>query len=419
MKISIVTAAFPPEPIVSAQTSAQIAAALQEQKHSVTVITNFPNRPAGILFSGYKRTLLAAEADPQGFVTVRCFSIFSRASSLFSRWLENISFGITSSLVLLFSLRPDVVYLNTWPIFATGLSSLVCKFRRIPFVVHVKDVYPESLHTQGRLKPDQGLYKLLLFIDRWVALHANSLIVLSESFARGYTQVRNISPSKIHILPDWIDSHSTVALGNVDYRLETGIPPEAFVLVYGGNIGVAAGVGTIIEALRRVNSNREIVLVIAGSGSQLAVCQNLASSLTKVRVIFISPWDSKDTFSVLSAADVLILPTQGSQSLSSVPSKLLSYLLAGRPVLAAVLPESDTARVINVSDCGWVIHPNDIEGLARKIEELISLPRLALDTMGFAGRRYAMQNFSPENVLPKVIGIIEKALWDSQGPDLK
>jgi colanic acid biosynthesis glycosyl transferase WcaI len=409
LKACIITAVFPPEPVISAQTSAQVTEALQKQNYAVTVITNFPNRPAGRIYDGYKRVLFATEDNPSGFRLVRCFSFISRESSLISRWLENISFGLTSSLALLFSPRPDIAYLNTWPIFATGFTCLVCKIRTVPIVIHVQDMYPESLATQGRLMPSRWLYKLLLLIDRWIARQASALIVLSGSFARGYTQMRRIAPSKVHIIAGWIDTGSVVMLGKNDYRQKIGVSGKAFVIVYGGNVGMAAGVETVIGALSMVNANREIVLIIAGSGSQLAACQKLAAGITNVRIIFHTPWASDETSRVLAAADVLILPTRGTQSLASVPSKLLSYLFAARPVLAVICPESDTAKMIEKAGCGWIIPPDNTDLLTRKIEELAGLPEELLEKKGFAGRKFALDNFTTETCLPRVIEIIEKA----------
>jgi glycosyltransferase involved in cell wall biosynthesis len=409
MRVFIISCVFPPEPVVSAKTSVSLAEELARQNWQVSVITDFPNRPSGKIYAGYRRALFARLDTPGGFRLVRCFSFLSWESSLLSRWLENISFGLTSSLALLFSARPDVVYTNTWPLFAAGLTCLVCKVRKVPIVLHVKDMYPESLVTQGRLKPGHWLYKLLLGIDRWIAGKAAALIVLSDRFAVGYTQLRRVPTSKVHVIPDWVDADSVVVLEKKAYRSEKDIPEEAFVLVYGGNVGAAAGVETVIDAMRLVKTGREISLVIAGSGSQLTACRKLAAGMANVHVLFHSPWASDETSKVLAAADVLVLPTRGSQSLASVPSKLLAYLLAARPVLATVLPESDTARVIEAAGCGWVIPPDDKESLAGKIEELTGLPDHLLEKMGLAGRQYALRHFTSETCLPKVIEIIKRA----------
>jgi colanic acid biosynthesis glycosyl transferase WcaI len=409
VNIFIVSAVFPPEPIVSAQTSHTMAAALREIGYQVTVITSFPNRPAGKLYDGYTRSLYSVENNPDGFRLVRCFSFFSRESSMFSRWFENISFGLTSSLALTFCARPDVVYSNTWPIFANGLTCLACRIRNIPLVLSVQDMYPDSLTIQGRLEPGQWLYKILFTIDKWIAKQADELIVLSENFARGYTQLRRIDPAKVHIIPDWVDQNSVVLLNKTNFRKEAGISAEAFVIIYGGNIGKAAGVEIIIEAMGRLNAKQEIVLVIAGSGSQLPACQKLAAEITNVRILFHNPWASDETSKVLAAADILILPTQGTQSLVSVPSKLLSYLLAAKPVLATVLPESDTAQVIENAGCGWIVPPDNVDLLAKKVEDVAGLPFQELEEMGLAGREYALNNFTSETLLPKVIQIIENA----------
>lgn len=407
MKIIIISSVFPPEPIVSAKTSYSLAVGLVQRNHTVRVITNFPNRPEGKLYKGFKRSFYLAKNDPNGYHLIRCFSFFSGESSVISRWLENISFGVTSSISLLFSKKPDALYSNSWPIFATGFTCLVCKIRHISLILIIQDLYPESLAIQGRLKPSQWLYKSLLSIDRWITKQATGIIVLSDNFARIYEQTRQVNPHKIHTIANWVDQDSIVLMNKDEYRKEAKISSKAFVLVYGGNISKSSGIVTITNAMRSLNSEKEIVLVIAGSGSELQECKNLAIDIKNVQFIFHSPWEIEETSKVLAAADVLLLPTQGTQSLVSVPSKLLSYLLAAKPVLAMVLPESDTAQVIKNAGCGWVIPPDNAIQLAEKIEELSTIPSKVLEEMGQLGREYALKNLTTEALLPKVIQIIE------------
>jgi glycosyltransferase involved in cell wall biosynthesis len=412
IKTIIVTCVFPPEPVISAQTSGEIASNLSQGSHTVIVLAPYPNRPQGQIFPGYHRRLFSSETSPEGFSIIRLFSFFSPRSTLLSRWLENISFGLTSSLALLFSHRPDVLYANTWPIFATGLVCLVSKIRKIPMVLNIQDMYPESVVMQGRLKPGEWLYKFLMLVDRWIAKQASELIVVSNGFAESYIQLRQIQPSKVHVIPNWMDPVSVVVLGKNAYRQERGISREALVFVYGGNVGMAAGVELVIETISKVKTDREIVLLIAGSGSQLESCQKLSAGVSNVQILFHSPWASEDTSKILAAADILVLPTRGKQSLASVPSKLLSYLFSSRPILAVVLPESETAQVIQKANCGWIVPPDSIDLFANKVEELAGLPEHLLKDMGSAGRQYALQNFTTETCLPKVIDLIRNASLD-------
>jgi len=410
MRAFIVSSVFPPEPVVSSQTTAQIVRALVDREHTVTVITSFPSRPGGKLYPGYRRHLLERKPSSEGYELVRCFSFQSVESHMLSRFLENISFGISAGWAMLTEQRADIVYSIVWPLFAEGIVLLVAHLRGIPIVLSKQDMYPESLAVQGRVSPDQWLYKLLLRLDRWITRKASALIVISDSFAKNYAQIRGIEQSKITVIPNWIDSKLVTVRDKNDYRQEKNISSDAFVLVYGGNVGVAAGVETVIEALGKLKTSREVVLIIAGSGSQLFTCQKLAVGITNVRIVFHTPWDSGETSKVLAAADVLILPTSGTQSLVSVPSKLLSYMLAARPVLALVFPDSDTARVIEKSGCGWIIPPNDIDATTKKIVELADLPEQFLEEIGASGRQYALENFVSEKCLPMIVGIIEKAV---------
>lgn len=410
MKYIIISAVFPPEPIVSAKTSYSLAVGFAQQDHVIEVITNFPNRPEGKLYKTYKRRLYSTSNDPAGFRLVRCFSFLSKESSSLSRMMENISFGLTSSLYLLFCPKPKAVFSNSWPVFATGLTSLVCNVRKIPLVISVQDMYPESLAIQGRVQQHQWLYQFLFSIDKWIAKHAKGIIVLSESFAKIYIRTRQVDQEKIHIIPNWVDQDTVTPMKKGNYRKEKGIPLDAFVIVYGGNIGKAAGVENIITAAEKLNANRNIFFVIAGSGSELSNCQKLASNIKNVCILFHTPWKPEETSKVLAAADVLILPTQGTQSLVSVPSKLLSYLLAAKPVLAMVLPESDTAQVIKSASCGWAISPDNVDQLAKKIKELSSIPSKVLEEMGLLGREYALKNFTTEALLPKVMDVIENVV---------
>lgn len=409
-KINIVSSVFPPEPITSAKTSFDIALELSRRGYAVSAITSFPSRPAGKMYPNFSRRLYKKEKSSYGFEIVRCFSIFSKHSSLISRLLENLSFGITSGLWLLFSSRADVIYANTWPIFAVGIIRWVASIKRIPLIISIQDVYPESLISQGRMKKNNLVNKILLSLDKWIARGCQSIIMISEHFARIYSEARNINHDKINVIPNWVDKNSVHPSDKKTYRDEKNIPEDAFVLIYGGNVGIAAGVESVLHALRKIQSNLNLYLVIAGSGSQLQICQKMAEKIKTCKVVFQTPWEVDDTSKVLAAADVLLLPTKGEQSLFSVPSKLITYMLSARPVLTIALPESDIAKVVIDAGCGWIVPPNNPDIFAEYVDKISHLSQQKLMEMGAAGRKYAMKNFTTEVCLPKAIAIIKSVI---------
>lgn len=108
-------------------------------------------------------------------------------------------------------------------------------------------------------------------------------------------------------------------------------------------------------------------------------------------------------------ADVLLLPTKGRQSLNSIPSKLITYMLSGRPVIAAVLSESDTATAVLESGTGWVVNPDSAESMAEAILAASGQSAESLSRMGSAGRAYALENHTRASNLSRVVEIVEMA----------
>ena len=411
MKVALVSGVFPPEHTFSAQTGAQTAEELARRGHSVHVYAPFPSHPKGRLFNGYKRTLYSTSTVGAGYTLTHCFGTFSRSSTMMSRFVENLSFGISSGLRILFGKRPDVIYSNSWPIFATGIVAMVARLRRIPLVLRVQDVYPESLDSQRRVTRRNWVYRLLRQCDLMIARSSQQLLVISPVFQKLYENDRGIPAENIHVIPNWgsddlVDADPSAAL---NFRRKSGIPEDAFVAVYAGNVGVASNAEMLVDALARLKDLTHIYLVIAGDGSQLGICRDEAERQHLDRVVIHTPWKTEETGPVLQMADVLLLPTKGKQSLNSIPSKLIAYLLAGRPVIAAVLPESDTGGSVIGSGAGWVADPDSADLMAEAIVAASEQAAESLSQMGSAGREYAIKNLSREPNLPKVIQIVENA----------
>lgn len=414
MRVCIISAVFPPEPVVSAKTSAQIAEAMSHAGAEVVVITAFPSRPSGKKFQGYQRKLFQAESSPDGYRIIRCFTFFSVRSTLASRFAENISFGIIGGFALAFMKKPDAVYANTWPILSSLIYYLISKLRRIPLVLSIQDLYPESLSTQGRLQQNSAIYRLFLWIDGIIARGSQAVIAISDGFKNAYRDLRKVDDNKIFVIPNWANLNEIqLDVPTKDYRNQIGIPGDGFVIAYGGNIGYASGVETLLEAINQIELDCQIYLVLAGEGSRLAYCQEAASKIPGDRVIVHSPWHVRDTSLVLRSADLLILPTSNDQSLSSIPSKLVYYMLAARPILAVVHPKSETAKIITQANCGWVISSSEPDVLAKKLVWVRNSPVEYLDRYGKSGREYALNHFSRDSCLPKVTTLIQEIATSS------
>jgi colanic acid biosynthesis glycosyl transferase WcaI len=167
----------------------------------VTVLAPFPKRPAGRVYPGYRRSVFVQEKGNSR--VLRCFGTLSRSSGLASRLAENLSFGLTSTLALLFVWKPDVVDANSWPVLATGLVVAAARLRRTPVVVSIQDLYPESFLAQRRLSDTHVIVRLLRAIAERIARSSRFIVVISDRFAEIYRRTRGVGDRWLRVIPNW------------------------------------------------------------------------------------------------------------------------------------------------------------------------------------------------------------------------
>jgi colanic acid biosynthesis glycosyl transferase WcaI len=410
MRVVLVSCVFPPEPLTSASTSNSLARELVKRGCDTVVITSCPSRPGGRIFPNFRRSMFPRCERNDGLEVVRCFSLTSPRSTIVSRLAENLSFGLCAGLAMARVRRPDVIYANTWPICATGIACLIARIRRIPIVLSIQDVYPESLISLKKLGPDTRAARALRWLDSRIARIPCDLVVISESAGEIYSRNRGIAREKIHCIPNWIAAQSPPTEETAQrLRKQWEIGVGDFLIVFAGNIAAACGMERVISVVSRLGEESPVKFVIAGSGSALESCRSVSGRTKSGRVRFNGPFVVSETLAILSAADILILPTHGDQSLVSMPSKLTSYMMSGRPVLAIAHPESDLAKLIIRTGCGWVVETEDSEALVQQLEKVVALERSELTRMGSLGRRYALAHLTTEICMPKLVAVVEDA----------
>jgi glycosyltransferase involved in cell wall biosynthesis len=237
------------------------------------------------------------------------------------------------------------------------------------------------------------------------------IVVISEVFRKFYETNRGIASERIHVVPNWgsDDPSQDNPKASLEFRQSLGIPTGAFVAVYAGNVGVASNAEILVDVFAKLKAQPRIYLVIAGDGSRLSACREKIGRQSLDHVIIHSPWKKEETGPVLQMADLLLLPTKAEQSLLSIPSKLISYFLSGRPVLAAVLSASDTAVAVRDHGAGWVVEPDSVEAMTEAILAASEMPRKVLIGMGLAGRAYALLNLTRGANLPHLVQVVENA----------
>jgi glycosyltransferase involved in cell wall biosynthesis len=382
-----------------------LATALADDGHMVEVVCPYPSRPAGVQHSADEISAVAASVASKGIVLTRVNSFTTTKSRIGPRMRESWSFGRSAAAVVAKSTGYNVLYDAVWPMFAQAWVGFAAKKPGIPQVSHIMDVYPESAYPKVPWWIQACVRRPLVALDRANALHARKLVVISESMRKVYLETRGIPFDRMEVLHTWQDEALFQELPKRESAVRRyNLPPDLFTFLYLGNIGPVAGVDHLIHSFAGANLS-DSQLLIVGEGTQKPACIQSASR-TGANVRFISDPAVANVPLLHSLADVCLLPMKLGAASSSFPSKLTGYMLSGKPVLASVGQNSDSANLVRKADCGWVVESEDIEALAGKMRELRSLGYRELAAAGARGRSHAMEHLSKRNGVRRLVSII-------------
>ncbi len=390
-KILIISALFPPEPIVSAKLSYEIANALSN-KNIVTVLSPKPSRPYGFQFS--------EETFYSNFNHIQVGSFICASSSMLGRFLESYSFGKHCYEFISDNHKNiDVIYANTWPLLAQYFAINAASKFNIPIILHVQDIYPESLIGKLPNAFKNLCFKLLLPIDKFTLQNATKVIGISPSMIAYLSNSRKVDLSKFELVRNW--QNDNLFLNYFHYSIKK----ENFVFMYLGNINLSACVRSLIYSFHKACLPKS-KLIIAGNGSDRKECEALAHKLGNGQIEFcdVAPEEVPE---LQSQADILLLPLKKGISKTATPSKLTAYLLSSKPVIACVEKDSDVANIIISANCGYVAEPENIDSITSAMDQVYYMKKDQLEKWGSNGRNYAVSHLSKDVNLSKVISVIE------------
>jgi colanic acid biosynthesis glycosyl transferase WcaI len=372
---------------------------LVAEGHAVTAVVAFPYYPEWKIHTAYRGRFTMRE-DIGGVTVRRCRLFIPARQSLVARLLHDLSFTIASFFSGLRSGPCDTVLVIAPPPTLALTGWILSRIRGARLVISIKDMALDLAEGLGFLSSER-LLRVLRASERWLLDRADAVSVISEGFQDNLERA-GLPRRKLHLLSDYVD---TVWLRPTPsrFRARHAIRPEAFVVLYCGNLGGKQGLETLVEAARIVRASRILVLIV-GAGPAEADLRRRAEGLEHVRFLPLQP--REDLPAMLAAADLLFISQRAGVVASVLPGKLLHYMAAGRAVLAAVHPDSETARYVRRARCGLVVRPEDAPALAAAIEGA-SAGAVPLGDLGRAGRQFAERTFARQAVLPRYRSLLE------------
>lgn len=404
MRILILSQYYDPEPVLK---PVEMALALSERGHTVSVITGLPNYPGGKLYPGFRLSLVKRETV-NGIPVVRSFEFPYHGKRAVGRILNYLSFMVSAPLASLLARPCEVIYVWHPPLTIGVAAWLIARWRGVPFIYDVQDIWPESAVLSGILK-EGWLVRMISRLERFVYRRADHLLVVTKG-ARDNLIAKGVDPAKISVMPHWVDERlfeQTDKETSLALRAQYGWN-EHFVVLFAGNIGLVQGLETVILAAGQLQADGQILLVLVGDGTDKERLQRLATSLgltDRVQFIERQPMDKIPVF--MAAADALLVHLKQSElSHYVIPTKTLAYLAAGKPILMAM--DGAAAKLVTAAEAGVIIPSENPGALAAAICTLSATSLAERLAMGLRGRAYLRANLARQKVIDQYEEILQR-----------
>lgn len=390
---------FDPEP-GPARLPGVYARALIERGHQIRVLTGFPNYPSGRLFDGYQQRWRLDE-QVSG-VNVRRVPLYpSHDDSGAKRAMNYISFAASATSLAGNAFKgADVLWVYNSPVTVTA-PALVHELRsRAPFLLHVQDLWPESVLESGMLRAGWVAATAKRAIEQVVRLaehRAGAIAVIAPSLVDILAE-RGVDRRRIYYVPNPANEIEFEAASVRPATSQTA-GCDGLNVMYAGSLGAAQGLETAVDAMRRLQHRKEIKLTVVGSGTAEAGLRAAARGLHNVEFTGRVPYDH--VASLMRTADVQLVSLKNSTTWRrTVPSKIAAILAMGQPIIGSIA--GDGARLITESGGGVVASPENPDALATAIEQFAGLDPGARAQLGETGRSYYERELSAGSAARKL-----------------
>ena len=405
MRILIITPYYLPDGGPSAPLYAMLCQALAARGHQVTIIAAVPHYPSGQVQPEY-RLKQTTKTFEDGVHVIRVPIPSMDRSRFPQRLLQFLIYQIRAAIAGIRE-QYDVVLCSN-PFLMVGIPfALLAVLRRKPAVYSVHDVYPDVGIKLGVFR-NRWAIRLVTYLERYCLDRAIFVRILSESFAPPMRSL-GVPDAKMVLIYDWVDTQLIQPMARDNsFAREHGLV-NTFVVLYAGNIGLSQGLEHILTTAEKLSGVSDIRFVIVGDGAGRDMLAKDAARRSLKNVLFI-PFQPRSRLpEVLATADISLVILQKGIGSDSLPSKSFSILASGRPLLASVDAESEMSRLVERSQSGVCVPPEDPDVLAQAILELRASP-LQREKFGLNGREYAMKFHSPLSAVERFEELLQHTI---------
>lgn len=368
------------------------AEAMRDRGHDVSVVAAHSHYPGPL----WGQRLLPYREVRNG-IRVLKLPLWIGRGRAGARLREEATYAASAAVAATVLPTPDV-YVVVSPAFAALLPiGLSARLRRRPWVLWLQDILPDAAIATGLLREGAALRAARL-LERRAYRSAARIVVISETFHQNLL-AKGVPGAKI------VRIYNPAVRGFADAPRQPHVPLR---ILYAGNIGLSQGLEDVLPAL--VHGDPGVELTVVGTGERLDAVRAVAAPLLdRVRVLGLV--DDETIGVELNRADVAVLTQRPDVAEFNVPSRLMTFLARGLPVLAVVRRDSEVRRIVDQAGAGLVVLAEDLSELPGVIAasaadpaRLMEWSRSALD--------YARATFAPSTFVDTFEDVLESVASD-------
>lgn len=373
--------------------------ALARAGHHVSVVTTYVTHKERTVPERYRGRKVVREVD-DGIEMWRTYSTPGYGRDMRSRVASYGTFAWWSAVAGARAPRPDVVVASSPSLPAAAAAAALAKARRVPFVLEVRDLWPDSAIEMGLVR-DAKTIAIARRMERYCYRAADRIIALTEGIRDGIV-AQGIDPDRIELITNGID----LEIGADPTPATPPVPADAVVAMYVGAHGTYSSLDTLLDAAEHLRDTPSARIVLVGNGDQKPGLIERAAQRGLDNVVFIDPVPKREVPAWLARADICILPYQDRELFAgALPNKIFDYLGAAAPIIASA-PQGEVTAVVERAGCGLCTAPEDGRALADAIRTLADDPARRT-AMGQRGRDHALEHYDRRTLAGRFVKVVE------------
>jgi colanic acid biosynthesis glycosyl transferase WcaI len=357
---------FPPERNAQAARVYERACYWVRWGHQVTVITCAPNFPEGQVFPGYGNRWRCVESM-NGIRVVRVKTYIAPNAGKYRRILDSVSYMLAGLVAGLFTRRPEVVAATSPQFFGALGACLAAAARRLPFLLEISDLWPDSIVAVGAMKRGSAL-RALEKIELWMYRRAARIVTLTSSFKQNLVS-RGIDGGKVEVVINGVELKSYAPRDkDLELAASWGLAEQHFVVGYIGTHGMAHDLENVLQAAA-LAADPDLRFLFVGAGAERERLVAQAREMGLRNVVFVPAQPKELMPSYWSLCDVALVHLKDTPLFATViPSKIFEAMGMGLPILLAA-PAGEASDLLAMTGAGiWAL-----PGQPRQLLEAIQL----------------------------------------------